>query len=291
MEKNSQELLEELVAHLAEVRGQLDVIQAKVDELLNLKAQDAEEPGDIDIDHEDFLSDIAVEVPVSEHIAVEAEPAEPESSEAAVELPVPEQIVAETESASEMEPAEPVEAEVEPDLPEAAIEPDLPEHEPSESAAANEPEVAQQEPVAAHDETPEAPSAPVSVNADETGDVNSLFGIVEGVHKSHRKGLNDRAVSVKAVMDMKPEKPEWYTAIPGPEVKDIRSAISLNDRVMFITTLFRDDSMLFQDVVSKVNAMTSLDKVADYLASTFPEWDMYSDMVYRFMMAVRRKLR
>lgn len=252
MEKNSQELLEELVARLAEVRGQLDVIQSKVDELLNLKAQDADEPGDIDIDHEDFLSDIAVEVPVPEQIAAEAEPAEP------------------------------VEPEVEPDLPESAIEPDLPEPESSEATAANEPEA----PADAQDA-----AAPVSVNADEAGDVNSLFGTVEDVHKSHRKGLNDRAVSVKAVMDMKPEKPEWYTAIPGPEVKDIRSAISLNDRVMFITTLFRDDSMLFQDVVSKVNAMTSLDKVADYLTSTFPEWDMYSDMVYRFMMAVRRKLR
>ena len=254
MEKNSQELLEELVARLAEVRGQLDVIQSKVDELMNLKAQDADEPGDIDIDHEDFLSDIAVEVPVPEQIAAEAKPAEPE----------------------------PVETSGEPDLPEAAIEPDLPEPEPSEPVVANEPE----EPADAQDA-----AAPVSVNADEAGDVNSLFGAVEDVHKVHRKGLNDRAVSVKAVMDMKPEKPEWYTAIPGPEVKDIRSAISLNDRVMFITTLFRDDSMLFQDVVSKVNAMTSLDKVADYLTSTFPEWDMYSDMVYRFMMAVRRKLR
>lgn len=254
MEKNSQELLEELVARLAEVRGQLDVIQSKVDELMNLKTQDADEPGDIDIDHEDFLSDIAVEVPVPEQIAAEAEPAEPEPVETSVEL----------------------------DLPEAAIEPDLPEPEPSEPVVANEPE----EPADAQDA-----AAPVSVNADEAGDVNSLFGAVEDVHKSHRKGLNDRAVSVKAVMDMKPEKPEWYTAIPGPEVKDIRSAISLNDRVMFITTLFRDDSMLFQDVVSKVNAMTSLDKVADYLTSTFPEWDMYSDMVYRFMMAVRRKLR
>lgn len=252
MEKNSQELLEELVARLAEVRGQLDVIQSKVDELMNLKAQDADEPGDIDIDHEDFLSDIAVEVPVPEQIAAEAEPAEP------------------------------VETSGEPDLPEAAIEPDLLEPEPSEPVVANEPE----EPADAQDA-----AAPVSVNADEAGDVNSLFGAVEDVHKVHRKGLNDRAVSVKAVMDMKPEKPEWYTAIPGPEVKDIRSAISLNDRVMFITTLFRDDSMLFQDVVSKVNAMTSLDKVADYLTSTFPEWDMYSDMVYRFMMAVRRKLR
>ena len=254
MEKNSQELLEELVARLAEVRGQLDVIQSKVDELMNLKAQDADEPGDIDIDHEDFLSDIAVEVPVPEQIAAEAEPAEPE----------------------------PVETSGEPDLPEAATEPDLLEPEPSEPVVANEPE----EPADAQDA-----AAPVSVNADEAGDVNSLFGAVEDVHKAHRKGLNDRAVSVKAVMDMKPEKPEWYTAIPGPEVKDIRSAISLNDRVMFITTLFREDSMLFQDVVSKVNAMTSLDKVADYLTSTFPEWDMYSDMVYRFMMAVRRKLR
>ena len=252
MEKNSQELLEELVARLAEVRGQLDVIQSKVDELMNLKAQDADEPGDIDIDHEDFLSDIAVEVPVPEQIAAEAEPAEP------------------------------VETSGEPDLPEAAIGPDLLEPEPSEPVVANEPE----EPADAQDA-----AAPVSVNADEAGDVNSLFGAVEDVHKAHRKGLNDRAVSVKAVMDMKPEKPEWYTAIPGPEVKDIRSAISLNDRVMFITTLFREDSMLFQDVVSKVNAMTSLDKVADYLTSTFPEWDMYSDMVYRFMMAVRRKLR
>ena len=254
MEKNSQELLEELVARLAEVRGQLDVIQSKVDELMNLKAQDADEPGDIDIDHEDFLSDIAVEVPVPEQIAAESEPAEPEPVETSVEL----------------------------DLPEAAIEPDLPEPEPSEPVVANEPE----EPADAQDA-----AAPVSVNADEAGDVNSLFGAVEDVHKAHRKGLNDRAVSVKAVMDMKPEKPEWYTAIPGPEVKDIRSAISLNDRVMFITTLFREDSMLFQDVVSKVNVMTSLDKVADYLTSTFPEWDMYSDMVYRFMMAVRRKLR
>lgn len=251
MEKNSQELLEELVARLAEVRGQLDVIQSKVDELMNLTAQDADEPGDIDIDHEDFLSDIAVEVPVPEQIAAEAEPA------------------------GEAEPAEPEPAE-------ATVEPDLPEPESSESVVANEPE----EPADVQDA-----AAPVSVNADETSDVNSLFGAVEDVHKSHRKGLNDRAVSVKAVMDMKPEKPEWYTAIPGPEVKDIRSAISLNDRVMFITTLFRDDSMLFQDVVSKVNAMTSLDKVADYLTSTFPEWDMYSDMVYRFMMAVRRKLR
>lgn len=83
----------------------------------------------------------------------------------------------------------------------------------------------------------------------------------------------------------------WLTDMPGPEVKDIRSAISLNDRVMFISSLFREDSMLFQDVVSKINAQTSIDKVVSYLEETFPEWNMDSELVYRFMMAVRRKIR
>ena len=49
--------------------------------------------------------------------------------------------------------------------------------------------------------------------------------------------------------------------------------------------------MLFQDVVGHINGMSDLNKVVAYLQSTFPEWDMNSDAVYRFMMAVRRKIR
>ena len=60
---------------------------------------------------------------------------------------------------------------------------------------------------------------------------------------------------------------------------------------MFISSLFREDSMLFQDVFSKINAQTSIDKVVSYLEETFPEWNMDSELVYRFMMAVRRKIR
>lgn len=95
----------------------------------------------------------------------------------------------------------------------------------------------------------------------------------------------------KVIADQKYGNEAWRKDMPGPEVKDVRSAISLNDRVMFINTLFRDDSMLFQDVINKINALATLEKAVQYLKENFPEWDMDSELVYRFMMSVRRKIR
>lgn len=132
-------------------------------------------------------------------------------------------------------------------------------------------------------------------------DDGNLFGGMQEVkaepnapaHKHARKTLNEKesAEAGKAVMDMKADKLAWKTDIPGSPVKDIRSAISLNDKVMFISALFREDSMLMQDVIANLNAMESLDQAEAYLRGLFPEWKMGSDHVYRFMMAVRRKVR
>ena len=86
-------------------------------------------------------------------------------------------------------------------------------------------------------------------------------------------------------------KAAWRTDIPGPEVKSLRSAIALGDQVVFINRLFRKDSALYQDTIDRLNAMDSLSEAMDYLSGTFPEWDLDSDDVYRFMMAVRRRIR
>ena len=120
-----------------------------------------------------------------------------------------------------------------------------------------------------------------------------MFGPSPAKKASKSRTLNDANASRAsgAVIDLKADKPAWSVDMPGPDVRDVRSAISLNDRVMFIATLFREDSMLFQDVVGHINGMSDLNKVVAYLQSTFPEWDMNSDAVYRFMMAVRRKIR
>lgn len=150
---------------------------------------------------------------------------------------------------------------------------------------------------------PEIPATSETATADlpaaEEDAPESVFGELWGESKPAAakkpvpRTLNDvNAASVhKAVIDSRPDKPRWYTDIPGSEVKDVRSAISLNDRVLFICSLFRDDSMLFQDVVNRINSFPTLEKAVEYLSETFPEWDIYSDNVHRFMMAVRRKIR
>ena len=105
--------------------------------------------------------------------------------------------------------------------------------------------------------------------------------------------LAEKAESVAkpTVNDAMAAQQAWRKDMPGSQVRDIRSAISLNDRIIFINYLFREDPMAFQDSLTRINQMESLDQVVDYICTDFPEWDLNSEVVYRFMMAVRRKVR
>ena len=100
----------------------------------------------------------------------------------------------------------------------------------------------------------------------------------------------EKAPRRKAVVDKLASKEAWRTDIPGTKVSDIRSAISLNDRILFINHLFGEDPAAFKEALTSLNAMENFDQAADYIASIHPEWNMESDTVYRFMMAVRRRL-
>lgn len=95
----------------------------------------------------------------------------------------------------------------------------------------------------------------------------------------------------KAVIDVMAEKQAWRTDFPGTPVKDIRSAISLNDRIIFINLLFGEDPMAFQKALTHINTLETLDQAVEYITSGYPNWDMDSELVYRFMMAVRRKVK
>lgn len=241
---------------IEELRREIAEIKSRVavleDKLAALENDKADPVEHIDLEQENILPDIA-------EIADVEEPAEEE-----VEV-------------------KPVAEDIE-DMPEETVI--------SEEETAEEPGV---------QEIDDAPEADVQDNAgedlpgDDGGSLFGGFGEVEPALGKARsvKTVNDANSSRvhKTIGESHTGTRAWLTDMPGPEVKDVRSAISLNDRVMFISSLFREDSMLFQDVVSKINAQTSIDKVASYLEETFPEWNMDSELVYRFMMAVRRKIR
>jgi hypothetical protein len=126
---------------------------------------------------------------------------------------------------------------------------------------------------------------PVEKPVEDEDDDLPLFAepkpIFEVAQESHK--------AKKAVIDVMTNKQAWRTDMAGSPVRDLLSAISLNDRVQFINVLFDEDPVKFQQARAKINAMTSLDDVVSYLTSNF-NWDMSSQVVYRFMMAVRRKV-
>ncbi len=135
----------------------------------------------------------------------------------------------------------------------------------------------------------EAPAkAPVEIAEEAPAEPEvelDLFG--EPVLRVNEKLGAGRSRSVGEKME---QKEAWRTAMPGAAVKDVRSAISLNDRVLFIRELFGGDAGLFQKAVDDINAMGSLDEMVAYVNERHPGWDLDSDIVYRLMMAVRRKL-
>lgn len=302
MDKSPKEILAELDAELSALKARVGEIEKKVELLRNELDMEPAEP--LDLGTADYLYDIADAVPedipaenVPEAVADDmptdvfaenagenvGESVQDDIPEAESEFePEPEQDtedLPESEPEVEQEPAQEVEHEPE----------DLPEAVPGKEIQAEPETEAEPEQVAGTEPEPKPEDLP-----EEDG--FSLFGGMS--EEEEPKARKTKAPSEhrqysghKVIADQKYGNEAWRKDMPGPEVKDVRSAISLNDRVMFISTLFRDDSMLFQDVINKINALTTLEKAVQYLKENFPEWDMDSELVYRFMMSVRRKIR
>lgn len=159
------------------------------------------------------------------------------------------------EPTGEVAPAPEVEPEVEPEV---VAEPAVPEVEPAVEPVPEVAPVAEPEPVAepALVAEPEPAPAPKPVR---------LKAAPEGTYA-------------------------WQQARPGVSVKHIRSGISLLDRAQFITILFKEDYSLYDSTLADLDAMETLDEAAAYVAEHFPDWNLKSDIVFSFMMAVRKKV-
>ncbi len=162
------------------------------------------------------------------------------------------------------------------------------EPEPVEDVSCEEPvEEIIEGPVTEEPATEESVFEPASEAVNEP----SFMSAPEPVAEMLAESVAETSLVRQAVIDVLEDKRAWKTDMPGAPVRDIRSAISLNDRVLFINRLFNEDPMSFQDMLSRINNMTSLEDVVEAVVAEHPEWDLGSEIVYRFMMAVRRKVR
>ena len=275
MENKEQQILSEIKSMVASIRNQLEILDAKMVEFHQA------------VDPEGFKAE-SINV-IIDDIGMLAPPVEPQIVEIPLDIPEEEP---ETEAADEEDddddlpfddvPAgEPVDEPV--DIPSEESD-DLPEESvipiPVEEPVVEEP-VAEQPTV-----TEPAVEEPAVQEQDDDDDLPGFFDVPETVTVASKA-----AVSAKpTINDAHSTDQAWRKDMPGTAVKDIRSAISLNDRVIFINNLFAQDAQAFVNALSAINLMASLDEVVEYVTSQYPHWDLNSDIVYRFMMAVRRKV-
>ena len=253
MENREQQILSEIKEMMASIRIQLEKLDDKMAELQQVVDPEgvAAMPIDIEISDEHLVEEPQV-------VVVQEIPLEMEEPVSAIEEPVAEDpAVVETVVEEPVVEEVAVQETVVEETPVVEVEEDLP--------------VAVEEnlPVAEEDDDDDLP-----LFAEPT----PLFEAAQASPKAK-----------KAVLDVMEDKQAWRTDMPGAPVRDLLSAISLNDRVQFINTLFNGDPAIFQQTRAKINMMTSLDQVLEFITANF-NWDLNSQVVYRFMMAVRRKI-
>ena len=253
MENREQQILSEIKEMMASIRIQLEKLDDKMAELQQVVDPEgvAAMPIDIEISDEHLVEEPQV-------VVVQEIPLEMEEPVSAIEEPV-----AEDSAVVETVVEEPVVEEV-------AVQETVVEETPVV-------EVEEDLPVAVEEDLPVA----------EEDDDDDLPLFAEPTPLFEAAQASPKAK--KAVLDVMEDKQAWRTDMPGAPVRDLLSAISLNDRVQFINTLFNGDPAIFQQTRAKINMMTSLDQVLEFITANF-NWDLNSQVVYRFMMAVRRKI-
>jgi hypothetical protein len=254
MENKERQILSEIIDLMTSVRSQLELLDAKMAQLQQLVGQGDTDVTPIDLDIDDLLVDSVVEDVPAEDNLQEDIPVEDTSVEV---IPVEEVSVEEVQ----------VEA--------------VPEEDSVEMVEETVVVVEEEEQEEKTDDLPED-DLPFD-------DDLPIFAEPESVPVQTPAPVEMK--TKPAVIDSMTDRQAWRTDMPGTQVKDIRSAISLNDRILFINMLFDQDPMAFQEALTKINQMSSIDEVVEYIVSERPEWNLESETVYRFMMAVRRKIR
>lgn len=273
MENNGTQFLTDILTRIHSMKEELEQLEEAVLEQLD-KASEAEPQEDVPEE------ETTEETPLVEN--PEEEPAEETVFDFAEEEDMPD---FEEETVSEVPSAEPEAAEEEKqtDVEQAVIGPVIPEQQIVEQPVVEQPAAQPVEEV--HTQEQE------NAHTEEVHNQEHAGGLVIDDELEVLPIGEALAPAKDAVMDKMAAKESWRTDIPGAKVSDVRSAISLNDRVLFINTLFHEDPLAFQNALSQLNSMPSFDEGARFILDMHPEWNTESDVVYRFMMAVRRKLR
>ena len=99
--------------------------------------------------------------------------------------------------------------------------------------------------------------------------------------RSHAPTLND--------LLQKDEVPTLADMHRKARIEDIKKSLSINQRFMFINTLFSGNEESFERTIAHIESVSSTDEAISFLTHKFTNWDHDSEEVEEFMQLVRRR--
>lgn len=100
---------------------------------------------------------------------------------------------------------------------------------------------------------------------------------------THGESLNEK---------LREEKTEVATALQGTPVRDLRKAIGINDRFLFVNELFRGDENMYERSIKTINAFTIYAEAEYWIQRELKvklSWPDNSDTVKLFDQLIKRR--
>jgi hypothetical protein len=113
-------------------------------------------------------------------------------------------------------------------------------------------------------------------------------------HQQQRKEINDTAAEDSESLNdrLKQEKTELVDRLKHEPIKDLRKAIGINDRFVFINELFRGDEAMYERSIKTLNSFYNFAEAEYWINRELTlrlGWDQYSELVKHFYQLVKRR--
>ncbi|MGD9991992.1 MAG: hypothetical protein AB7S69_01725 [Salinivirgaceae bacterium] len=106
-------------------------------------------------------------------------------------------------------------------------------------------------------------------------------GTIADKYQGHAPSINDMLAGVKKNKDL-------ASALKDRPIKDLKTAIKLNDRIWYINELFNKDAGKYAETVEQINKQNNLDSALAYIFTHF-NWDQSKKSTISFLELVFRR--
>ncbi|MBW7951669.1 MAG: hypothetical protein H3C56_03720 [Chitinophagaceae bacterium] len=114
-------------------------------------------------------------------------------------------------------------------------------------------------------------------------EIKEVFELKDTLSAEDEPSLNDK---------LKEEKTEVATLLNGSPIKDLKRAIGINDRYVFINELFRGDEVMYERSIKTINAFSIFAEAEYWIQRELKVklgWEETNEIVENFNQLVKRR--